>query len=44
MPESMPEVGSPPEIQAPAAFLTAYFASRQAALDWLASATPQTAR
>jgi uncharacterized protein YodC (DUF2158 family) len=44
MPEGMPEVGSPPEIQGPAAFLTAYFAQRQAALDWLASATPPTAR
>lgn len=38
MPEGMPAIGSPPAIQRPAAFPTAYFARRQAALDWLASA------
>jgi len=44
MPEGMPEVGSPPEIQEPAAFLTAYFARRRDALDWLAQAIPAPSR
>lgn len=44
VPEGMPEVGSPPDNQAPAAFLTAYFDRRQAALEWLAAAMPPTAR
>lgn len=43
MPEGMPAIGSPPEIQGPAAFPTAYFARRQAALDWLASSMPAPA-
>ena len=39
MPEGMPAVGSPPEVEGPARFPTAYFARRQQALDWLAART-----
>ena len=39
MPEGMPAIGSPPEVEGPAAFPTAYFARRQQALDWLAART-----
>jgi hypothetical protein len=37
MPEGMPAIGEPPAAEGPATFPTAYFARRQAALDWLAS-------
>jgi hypothetical protein len=37
MPEGMPAIGSPPALEGPASYPTAYFARRQAALDWLAS-------
>jgi hypothetical protein len=36
MPEGMPSIGSPPEREGTATYPTAYFARRQAALDWLA--------
>jgi len=39
MPEGMPAIGSPPAVEGPAAFPTAYFARRQQALDWLAGRT-----
>jgi hypothetical protein len=39
MPEGMPAIGSPPAIEGPANFPTAYFGRRQQALDWLASGT-----
>jgi hypothetical protein len=38
MPEGMPAIGSPPEPVGPATFPTAFFARRQNALAWLASA------
>jgi hypothetical protein len=37
MPAGMLAIGSPPEREGPAAYPTAYFARRQAALDWLAA-------
>jgi len=37
MPEGMPAIGQAPAVEGPASFPTAYFARRQAALDWLAS-------
>ncbi|MGN6168501.1 MAG: hypothetical protein ACTHQQ_10075 [Solirubrobacteraceae bacterium] len=37
MPDGMPAIGAAPEPEGPATFPTAYFARRQAALDWLAS-------
>jgi hypothetical protein len=37
VPEGMPTIGQPPAAEGPATFPTAYFARRQAALDWLAS-------
>jgi hypothetical protein len=37
MPDGMPSIGSPPAVEGPATYSTAYFARRQAALDWLAS-------
>ena len=39
MPEGMPAIGGTPEREGPAKFLTGYFARRQDALDWLASAS-----
>jgi hypothetical protein len=42
MPEGMPAIGAPPEREGPATFPTAYFARRQDALDWLASANSGT--
>ena len=39
MPDSMPSIGAAPEPEGPAAFPTAYFARRQAALDWLGMRT-----
>jgi hypothetical protein len=37
MPEGMPAIGQPPAAEGPATFPPAYFARRQAAVDWLAS-------
>jgi hypothetical protein len=37
MPDGMSAIGAPPEPEGPATFPTAYFARRQAALDWLGS-------
>src|SRR6516164_535432 len=39
MPEGMPAIGSPPAVEGPAKFPTAYFGRRQEALDWLAAGT-----
>jgi len=36
MPEGMPAIGSSPAREGTATYPTAYFARRQAALDWLA--------
>ena len=41
MPEGMPAIGSPPAVEGPAKFPTAYFGRRQEALDWLAAGTGQ---
>lgn len=38
MPAGMPAIGAPPAADGPAAFPTAYFASRRDALAWLAEA------
>jgi hypothetical protein len=38
MPDGMPAIGQRPATEGPASFPTAYFARRQDALDWLASA------
>jgi hypothetical protein len=35
MPEGMPAIGTPPAWEGPATYPTAYFARREAALDWL---------
>ena len=36
MPAGMPSVGAPATIEGPATYLTAYFGTRRAAMDWLA--------
>lgn len=36
MPDGMPAIGAPPQAEGPANFPTAYFATRAAALSWLA--------
>ena len=41
MPEGMPAIGSPPAVEGPAKFPTAYFGRRQEALDWLAAGAGQ---
>lgn len=35
MPEGMPAIGAPPEVEGPSDYPTAYFGSRAEALDWL---------
>ena len=41
MPEGMPAIGSPPAVEGPAKFPTAYFGRRQEALAWLAAGAGQ---